>query len=305
MNLHQLEIFIAISETGSFSRGAERVSLNQSTVSQHIAALEGEVDAQLFDRTGKGVVLTASGQLFLKHARRILAERDTLFESMSGIQALDNARLTIGASNIPANYLIPQLLPTLAAQHPGILLTMQTGDSLDMLGRLLSAEVELVIVGNRTGHKQIDYIPLHRDLLVLIVGSKHPWRQQGRVTLDELMEGSFVVRESGSGSGQTIERSLRNVGLEPSRLKIAARLGSNEAVQQAIAAGVGCAFVSELSIAARQKSREIFKVEVEGLTVERDLWLAKLRTRSVSVAAQAFIDLLPKYSTGQGRRHRP
>ena len=295
MNLRQLEIFIAVADTASFSRGAERISLNQSTVSQHIATLENEIDMCLFDRTGKGALLTSNGHIYLKHARRILAERDTLFESMAGLQALDNALLTIGASNIPANYLIPPVLPSLAEQYPGISLTMQTGDSLDIFNRLLSAEVELAVVGNCSRHKSVDCEPLYKDLLVLIVGPEHPWHQQGKVSIDELAEGSFVVRESGSGSGQALDTSLSSIGFDPSRLKIAARLGSNEAVQQAVAVGFGCAFVSELSIGTREKNREVFRVEVDGLTVERKLWLAKLRTRSTSAAAQAFSALLLKY----------
>ena len=78
MNLRQLELFVAIAETGSFSRGAEAVSLTQSTVSQHISALEDEVGTHLFDRTGRGIILTSGGELFLSHERRILAERDAL-----------------------------------------------------------------------------------------------------------------------------------------------------------------------------------------------------------------------------------
>ena len=292
MNFRQLEIFVAVAETESFSRGAERVSLNQSTVSQHIAALENEVDACLFDRTGKGALLTSNGQVYLKHARRILAECNTLFDSMAGLQALDNTHLTIGASNIPANYLVPAVLPILAEQYPGISLTVQAGDSLDILNRLLSAEVELAVVGNRSNHKNIDCVPLYKDLLVLIVGPKHPWRKQGRVSIDDLREGDFVVRESGSGSGQALDTSLRDIGFDPAQLNVTARLGSNEAVQQAVAIGFGCAFVSELSIMTREKNREVFRVEVDGLTVERKLWLAKLRTRSTSAAAQAFRALL-------------
>ncbi len=298
MNLRQLEVFVAVAETKSFSRGAEKVSLNQSTVSQHIASLENEIDMCLFDRTGKGVFLTSNGQIYLKHARRILVERDTLLESMAGLQALDNAQLMIGASNIPANYLIPPVLPILAEQYPGISLIMQTGDSLDIFTSLLSAEVELAVVGNCSNHKNIDCVPLYKDLLVLIVGSGHPWHKQGKVLIDELTAGSFVVRESGSGSGQALDASLRNVGFDPSRLKVAARLGSNEAVQQAVAVGFGCAFVSELSIGTREKNREVFRVVVEGLAVERELWLAKLRTRSVSAAAQAFSTLLLKHYAG-------
>lgn len=305
LNLHQLEIFVAIAETGSFSRSAERVSLNQSTISQHIATLEEEVGAPLFDRTGKGVVLTPHGQTFLKHTRRILAERDALLEAMAGLRALDNAQLSIGASNIPANYLVPEILPILAERHPGISLSMQTGDTRETLNRLLAAEVELALIGSRPNQKGVEFLPLYRDRLVLIVGIDHPWRKRGSITLDELFDEPFVVRERGSGTGLALENALRQGGYDPEKLKVAAWLGSNEAVQQAVGTGFGCAFVSELSIAPRRKHHDVFRVEVEGLTVERELWLARLRSRSLSAAGQAFCDLLLDHyagKTGKGLR---
>ena len=83
MTFRQLELFIAVAETRSFSRGAEASSLTQSTVSQHIAALEQETDTRLLDRTSKGIFLTAGGEVFLQHARRVLAEQDVLTQAMA------------------------------------------------------------------------------------------------------------------------------------------------------------------------------------------------------------------------------
>lgn len=88
MTLRQLELFVAVVETGSFSRGAEQISLTQSTVSQHIAALEDEYETQLLDRTSKGILPTPAGQVFLQHARRVLAERDILRDAMNSLQVL-------------------------------------------------------------------------------------------------------------------------------------------------------------------------------------------------------------------------
>ena len=258
MNLRQLELFIAVAESASFSRGAALVGLTQSTASQHIAALEEEVGSSLIDRTTKGALLTASGKIFARHARRILAERDALFQSMSGFQGLKDVQLLIGASNIPANYLIPPILPQLAEQYPGISLTMTAGDSLDILNSLNAAEVELAVVGSRFDHKGVEYQPLVEDRLALIVGPQHRWRNRRTISVEELKEEPFVVREVGSGSGKTFETSLHAAGFDPNSLKITARLGSNEAIQQAVSAGYGCAFVSEFSIRQRLNHKEIF-----------------------------------------------
>jgi DNA-binding transcriptional LysR family regulator len=295
VNFRQLELFIAITETGSFSRGAEAVLLTQSTVSQHMAALENELGTELFDRLGRGVVLTAGGKKFLVHARRILAERDVLRQSMASFQGLENTLLKIGASNVPANYLIPPVLPALKQKHPGITLTMLTGDSREMIACLEKSEIELAVVGSYLSTKKIEFTPLIADSLTLIVGPNHRWAKRDSLSLAELISEPCVVREEGSGSGQALHDALSHRGLNPEELTIGARLGSNEAVLQAIAEGFGCAFVSELSVNHNLGAGEICKVKVDGLTVDRQIWLATLKSRSQSPAAKAFKEVLMKF----------
>lgn len=292
MNLRQLELFVAVAEAGSFSRGAEAASLTQSTVSQHIAALESEVEIRLLDRTGQGVLLTRAGELFLQHARQVLNHCVALHQAMAGFRGMQQVGLTIGASNIPANYLIPAILPRLSAEHPGIALTMQTGDSRLMLDRLLADDMELAVVGSRSDERGIESLPLASDLLVLAVHSQHPWSQGAAITLDDLAESPMIVRESGSGSDLALQQALRQAGFDPARLQVAVRLGSNEAVRQALLSGFGAAFLSEISILQELKRGELVKVPVVGLTVQRQFWLVTRSRRAVSPAARVFASLL-------------
>ncbi len=294
MTLRQLELFIAVAETGSFSRGAESILLTQSTVSQHISVLEDEVGARLLDRDRSGAYLTATGKLFLQHARRVLAERDLLVQAMAAFSGMEEASLTIGASNIPATHLIPEVLPSLAQLFPGIQLTMQTGDSRSILAKLKDAEIELAVVGSSNADKKLFFTPLTKDLLVLVVGSQHLWRQREQISLEELNSAFFISREDGSGSEQALQRELQRVGIEPGKLTIAARLDSNEAVCRTVAFGFGCAFVSERSVKRELESGELCKVAVAGMKVERQFWLAALRGRTPSPAAAAVAELLVK-----------
>ena len=298
MNLRQLELFVAVVETGSFSRGAEAALLTQSTVSQHIATLESEVELQLLDRTGQGVVLTHAGELFLQHARQVLAECDTLRQAMAGFRGLQQTSLTVGASNVPANYLIPAILPRLAVEHPGIALTVQTGDSREMLEDLLADAVELAVVGNRSDDKGIDFLPLTGDLLVLAVNTQHPWSRCKSIALDDLERSPLIVRESGSGSGHALQQALQQAGFDPDRLQVAVRLGSNEAVRQAVLGGFGAAFLSEISIQQELKREELVKVPVIGLTVKRQFWLVTRNRRTASPAALVFATLMQESFAG-------
>ncbi|MFK5927481.1 MAG: selenium metabolism-associated LysR family transcriptional regulator [Desulfuromusa sp.] len=296
MTLRQLELFIAVAETGSFSRGAEAISLTQSTVSQHIAALERETNTKLLDRTSKGIFLTAGGEVFLQHARRVLAERDVLTQAMAGLHGLKKATLHLGASNIPANYLVPCFLSDLQQKYPGISLTMRIGDSSEVLAELKSGQVELGIVGGRIDDEVYSYEPLLKDQLVMIVGSDHPLKNSHSMTIKKMMDEKFIVREDGSGTYQALQKAFLSAGIEPESFHVIARLGSNEAVRRAIAAGLGCAFVSDLSIQNNLRHGELFKIDVEGLSIERQLWLVKLRERTPSPAAIAFSELLQQSS---------
>lgn len=292
MNLRQLEIFLAVAESGSFSRAAEEVLLTQSTVSQHVAALESELGVRLFDRTGRGAELTDGGHLFRQHVRQVLAECADLRQSMARFRGMEEPQLTVGASNIPANYLIPGLLPVLAARHPGIILSVVSGDSREILDRLTEGEVALAVVGRCCELDGVTFTPLLLDTLHLVVGGGHPWQDRPSVDLEELATTPMIVREAGSGSGQAVEEALRQAGFDPQRLRILAHLGSNEAIKQSVMSGFGAAFLSSLSIARELEHGEMKVVPVTGLIVERRFWLATRRERTLSPAAQAFARLL-------------
>lgn len=292
MNLRQLEVFLAVANSGSFSRAAEEVLLTQSTVSQHVAALESELGVRLFDRTGRGAELTDGGQLFRRHARRVLAECDDLRQSLARFRGMEDPQLSVGASNIPANYLIPGLLPTLAARHPGIVLSVHAGGSRDVIDWLRAGQVALAVVGDRYDDEAVTYRPLLTDTLLLVVGREHPWQARAAAGLEELAATPLVVRETGSGSGRSTEEALQRAGLDPARMRIVARLGSNEAVKQAVINGFGAAFLSSLSIQRELAHGEMAVVPVAGVTIERRFWLAVRRDRTLSPAAQALVRMV-------------
>ncbi|HKL48619.1 MAG TPA: selenium metabolism-associated LysR family transcriptional regulator [Desulfuromonadales bacterium] len=292
MTLRQLELFIAVAESKSFSQGGERLSLTQSTVSQHIAALEEEFGARLIDRTGKGVFLTRGGELFLQQARRIVAEVGNLRQTMNSFLGLKDIVLTIGASNIPANYLLPDLLGPIRKKYPGISLNVTAGDSWEILKAVKDRQVEIGFVGTRSEDPAFDFVPVCVDRLILIVGAAHPLRQSPGITLDELFEQELIIRESGSGTYQNLERALIRTGRDPGKLKILARLGSNEAVRRTVSTGLGCAFVSDLSVQEDLDRGEVYQVNIHDLQIERQLWLSTLNNRTCSPAAQALISLI-------------
>lgn len=288
MNLKQLEVFIAVAESSSFSRAAELTYLTQSTVSQHISALENEFGLKLLDRTGKGALLTEAGKLLLARARRVLTEAREIPVALDQFRGLAQVVLTVGGSNVPACYMIPQCIPAFRSQNPGVTITLFQGDSREILSRLQREELECAVIGTRFTDKGILYTPLALDRISLVVPSDHPWSSRGQITPDELLDLPLIFREPGSGTDKVFREELAKAGFAAEHLGVAMQLGSNEAVKQAILSGAGISFLSELSVRKECERGELCIVQVVGLQIFRHFYLASRRGRDLSPAASAF-----------------
>jgi len=290
MNLKQLEVFIAVAESGSFSRAAEITFLTQSTVSQHISSLEKEFELKLLDRTGKGALPTEAGKLLLSHAQSVVAEAKKVPVVLNRFRGLEEVVLKIGGSNIPACYMIPECIAAFRREHPGVVISLYQGDSRETLERLKNEEVEFALVGKRFQEKDLTYTPLILDKISLVVPETHPWAEIETLTPDELIKEAFIFRESGSGTDGALRDELVRSGFAPDQLKVSMRLGSNEAIKQAILSGSGISFVSELSVKNECRRRELYLVKVLGLAIYRHIYLVTRRNRDLGPAANAFID---------------
>jgi len=299
MNIKQLEVFLAVAQTGSFSKGASATYITQSTVSQHVSALEREFDLPLFDRTGKGALLTEAGKLLALHAGRIIAEMRGAEQALHRFRGAEEAELKVGGSNIPADYMIPAALPRLLQRFPGLTTTVCQGDSRGILDKLLREEVELCVVGSCFDLEGVDYSPLGHDLIRLVVNPGHPWVGRGDVTVAEIAGEPLIFREAGSGTGKSVLEALEQAGVDPRSLKIKAVLGSNEAIKQAVMGGLGVSFVSDLSVRQELDRGDLVAVDLHGLVVARRFHLAARAGRTLSPAAKAFASVMEELYASQ------
>ncbi|MGA7826396.1 MAG: selenium metabolism-associated LysR family transcriptional regulator [Geobacteraceae bacterium] len=288
MNLRQLEVFIAVAESGSFSRAAQDTFLTQSTVSQHVSSLESEFELKLLDRTGKGALLTEAGKILLLHARRVIAEAREVPQVLSRFRGLEKVVLRIGGSNIPACHMIPECIPSFRKQHPGVVISLSQGDSRETLERLVREEVEFVLIGNRFAEKGFDYTPLTLDTISLVVPAGHPWSGRDTVLPEDLLNEPLIFREPGSGTDRAFRDEFEKTGYAPEQLKVSMHLGSNEAVKQAILNNAGISFLSELSVRKECERGELSVVKVKGMAISRHFYLVTHQGRELSPAADAF-----------------
>ena len=288
MNLKQLEVFIKVAETGSFSKGAEATFITQSTVSQHISALENEFELKLLDRTGKGALPTEGGKLLLDRARRLVEYAREIPVALARFKGVEEAELNIAGSSIPGEYMIPAVLPLLISKFPGVTITLLQGDSREVLGKLMAEEVEIGVVGGCFAEDSLEFTPLAQDELALIAPPGHRWAGGAAIDKVELLGEPVVLRETGSGTGKATVQALREAGIDLANLRIAAHLGSNEAVKRAVMAGIGVSFVSSVSVQRELEQGSLVQVPVADVCLRRDFYLVSRRGRELSPAAIAF-----------------
>ncbi|GFO66460.1 LysR family transcriptional regulator [Geomonas limicola] len=298
MNLKQLEVFINVAESGSFSKGAEATFITQSTVSQHISALENEFGLKLLDRTGKGALLTEGGKLLFERARRLVEYAREITVAVDRFKGVEEAVLRIAGSSIPGEYIIPAALPLLLGKFPGLTLVQVQGDSQDVLDKLKAEQVEFGVVGAAVEDDAVEYTPFAQDHLVLIAPAGHRWATSEAITLEEMLSEPFVLREPGSGTGRAYLNALWKAGIKPDNLRVAAQLGSNEAIKRAVMAGVGVSFVSEISVQREVTQEALVQVPVQGIDIKRQFFLAKRKGRELSPAALAFAGVLQEFYAG-------
>jgi LysR family transcriptional regulator, low CO2-responsive transcriptional regulator len=288
VNLKQLEVFIKVAETGSFSKGAEATFITQSTVSQHISALESEFGLKLLDRTGKGALPTEGGKLLLERARRLVEYAREIPLVLDRFRGIEMATLNIAGSSIPGEYMIPSALPILNGKFPGITVVLRQGDSRDVLDKLVSEEIELGVVGALFAEDSVEFTPFAKDELVLTAASGHRWSGVSAIGIDELSGEPFVLREPGSGTGKASDDALRAAGLDTSNVRVAAHLGSNEAVKRAVIAGMGISFISTMAVQRELEQGTLVQIPVTGVSIKREFYLATRKGRELSPAAAAF-----------------
>ncbi len=292
LDLWQLEVFCVVAEQGSFSRAADALFVSQPTVTTHIAALEKRLGVKLFDRTTRKVTLTPAGKLLYRHAKALLTEHEAALQELNQFQGGLIGRLVFGASTIPGQYLLPEVMARFCHQYPQTKLSMRIGSSQQILDEVLSGSLEMGVIGFRPDEPSLQVIPLWDDEVVMIVSLFHPWASRSYVSIDELPTQPFVFREEGSGTRRTFEQFLSQHGLSPRQLQVVAEVGGTEAVKRFVMAGGGVGVVSIRAIECEQAARQLTPVRLREGRILRQFFAILPNDRTVSPLCHRFAQFL-------------
>ncbi len=292
MEIKQLEIFCAVVRCRGFSAAAEVLYLTQPTVSFQIASLEEELGTKLLDRSGRNTTITKSGEILYRYAVQILELTSEAEQAIHQLKGLLWGEIVIGASTIPGEYILPELLQRFRATHPGISVEMNIGDTGGIIRKVLDVEVEIGIVGASEKNDKLTFARFVSDQLVLIAPVGNDWFNGNSITLDGLTGVPFVLREEGSGTRAIMEQKLAGCGISSDSFNVVMTLGSTEAVKRAVESGAGVSIVSERAVQNEVKLGLLEIVDIQGIELARDFFIVHRRHKVLSPAVEALVQFL-------------
>lgn len=287
MNFAQLRAFHGVAVEGSFTRAAERLNVTQPTLSGQVKDLEQTFGVKLFERRGRGVVLTELGQRLLGISRQIFGLEAEAQQLLSAARALTRGRLRVGAD---APYHVVPVLAALKRRFPGIELAVSFGNSQRVLRGLLEGQSDVAILPEVKREARLYALPFRRDRLVAFVDRGHAWSRRRSIRLEDLAEARLLLREVGSTTRAILERALKRARVRPAE---SFEVGSREAVREAAAAGLGVGIVAESEFG---RDERLHKLELRGAGLRATEYAVCLKAQREDRVLAAFFEVLRETS---------
>lgn len=283
----QLEIFEAIARLGSFTRAADELYLTQPTISMQMKKLADIVGVPLIEQVGKKVQLTDAGRELAQSCREVFGIMDRFTMSVAERQGLKKGRLSLVAVST-ASYFAPRMLGEFSKQYPGIEVSLKVTNREQLLACLADNLADLYILGQPPEEMEVIAQPFMCNPLVVLAAPDHPLAGQQDIPLERLAKEPWLLREHGSGTRAAVERLFREEGLE---LRPRMALGSNEAIKQAILAGLGISVMSTHSLTLNSPDQFAI-LKARGFPICRQWYAVYPAGRQLSAVARTFLDYL-------------
>ena len=295
-SLRQLEIFVAISRTQSVTRAAEEVSLSQSATSTALSEFERQFDLQLFDRIGKSLRINEAGLQLLPRAVELLDrahEIEALLQGHAGF-----GYMKIGATLTVGNYLATLLVARFLQEHPESRIQLQVHNTSTIVQQIVNHELDLGLIEGDCNHPDIEVQPWIADELVVFSAPNHPLTNIGKISIEQLLQEPWILREKGSGTRETFDRALHN---NHARLNIRLELEHTEAIKRAVESGLGIGCISRLALKDAFRRGSLVPLDTPGLNLSRYFYFLWHKQKFQTTGMREFIALCRKMTAGVSR----
>ncbi len=284
--LHQLKVFEAAARHSSFTRAAEELFLTQPTVSMQIKQLTKSVGLPLFEQVGKRLYLTEAGKELFATCRQIFDNIAQFEIKVADLKGLKQGQLRLAVITT-AKYFIPRLLSPFCQLYPGIDIALQVTNHDGIMERMASNLDDLYIMSQVPEHLDVNFQPFLENPLVVLAPANHPLVNEKKIPIQRLASEPFIMREPGSGTRRSVQKLFDEQGVA---VKVKLELGSNEAIKQAIAGGLGISVLSRHTLIS--DAAELSILDVEHFPIKRDWYMVYPVGKQLSIIARTYFDYL-------------
>ncbi len=294
MDFDQLETFLEVARHTSFSRAAEKRFRTQPAISSQIRALEEEVGARLFDRSGGKVALTGAGKVFQKYAEQALESRKGMMVTVAELERVPRGEIVVGANEGTCLHILPEVFAEFKKLYPDVAVQITRLERAKILESIVDNSVDFGVVSTPVDDKRLTVVNIHRDELIIIVPPKHPLSRMQRVSIADAARFPVLLPKVGR-TRDALENLFHERGLKP---KISMELDSSELLKRFVAADVGVGFIARSHVIEDVQAGVLAAVPLADASVRRDLALVFRKDKALSRAALAFIEVAVKLKPG-------
>ena len=286
--MRQLQIFENVARHLSYTRAAEALHLSQPAVSMQIRQLESIAGLPLFEQLGKKIHLTPAGRELLQYCRNILQQMAEAENVLAELRDADRGRLAICAATT-GSYLATQLLAEFCKFHPKVSVSLNVSNREEVLAQLARNETDMAIMGRPPDGLDLEMHVFMGNPMVVLAPPQHPLATVRGIPLQRLQQETFLMRETGSGTRMAMERYFAERGIH---LTAGSEMSTNEAIKQAVQAGMGLGILSLHTVALELEAGRLIVLDVQSFPIMRDWYVVHRKGKRLTATAQMFKDFL-------------
>jgi DNA-binding transcriptional LysR family regulator len=286
MDFDQLETFMEVARHWSFSRAAEKRFRTQPAISSQIRALEEEIGAKLFDRSGGKVALTAAGKVFQRYCEEALQARRTVVVTVQEMERVPRGEMVVAANEGTCLHILPEVFSEFKKQYTSVAVSIQRSEHNKTLESVIDNSVDFGVVSLPVEDSRLTIVVIHNDELVLIAPPHHPLAKLQAAPVADIARFPLLVPKVGR-TRDAIENLFHERRL---KMQISMELDSSELLKRFVAAEVGVGFIARSNVAQDVRAGALTAVPLADARIKRDLALVFRKDKALSRAALAFID---------------
>lgn len=292
MNIRKLSIFYETAKCLNMSQVAKDMFISQPSISQSISEIESELNVKLFDRIGKKLYLTHEGEIFFYYTQRILNLYEEGISTIKDSYNKNKGKIVVGVTTTIGVYIMPYIIKKFNKEAVDIDISIIIDSKSNIENLILHNKVDLAFIEGRTIPQEIILKEIWKDEMVFVSAKDHEWKNKKEITVQDLRDDKFIVREDGSGSSEIFEKFLDSKGIKFNEY---IELGDIGAIINYVKLNIGVSCIPYISVSRKEKLGELNVSRFKGERIERILYMAIHKDKYISMPMKYFIDFCEKF----------